>query len=73
MSKRSVISGQQVVDEFSHRDLDVALKLIEIASIGGYRDMTWAVNSYKDNYKVQYRIPQPRNIQADVEVSSEVF
>lgn len=72
MSKKSVTSAQTIVDEFSQRDLDVALKLIEIASIGGYRDMTWAVNSYKDNYKVQYKITKNSST-TPVKVSDEVF
>lgn len=72
MSKKSVTSAQKIVDEFSHRNLDVALKLIEIASIGGYRDMTWAVNTYRDNYNVQYKIPQT-NFQPKVGISDEEF
>ena len=72
MSKKSVTSAQTIVDEFSQRDLDVALKLIEIASIGGYRDMTWAVNSYKSNYNVQYKITK-NSSSTPVKVSDEVF
>ena len=73
MSKKSVVSAQQVIDEFSHRNLDVALKVIEIASISGYRDMTWAVNTYKSNYNVQYRVPQNRTAENNVGISNEVF
>lgn len=73
MSKKSVVSAQQIIDEFSHRNLDVALKVIEIASISGYRDMTWAVNTYKSNYNVQYRVPQNRTAENNVGISSEVF
>ena len=72
MSKKSVTSAQIVVDEFSQRDLDVALKLLEIASIGGYRDMTWAVNTYKSNYKVQYKVSK-QHVETPVSVSDEVF
>ena len=35
MSKQAVISAQATVDDFSKRDLDVALRLLEIASING--------------------------------------
>lgn len=73
MSKKSIISAQQVIDEFSHRNLDVALKVLEIASISGYRDMTWAVNTYKSNYNVQYRVPQNRTEENKVGISNEVF
>jgi hypothetical protein len=58
MSKKSVTSAQTLIDEFSNHDLDIALKVIEIASINGYRDMSWAINSYKQNYKLNYKVVQ---------------
>lgn len=58
MSKKSVTAAQTVVDEFSNHNLDIALKIVEIASINGYRDMEWAINSYKQNYSVKYKIAQ---------------
>ena len=76
MSKKAVICAQQVVDEFSNRNLDVALKVIEIATINGYRDMTWAVNSYKKDYNVSYRItsaPSTPTTFMIPQVSDEVF
>ena len=74
MSKKSVVAAQKIIDEFSNRNLDVALKVIEIASISGYRDMSWAVNTYKSNYSVQYRVPQNRtNQDYSVGISSEEF
>ena len=62
MSKKSVVAAQSVVDEFSQHNLDIALKVLEIASINGYRDMEWAVNSYKQNYKVNYKVTNPTPI-----------
>lgn len=56
MSKKAVQCGEKVVDEFANRNLDVALRLIDIASVNGYRDMTWAVNAYKRDYTVSYKI-----------------
>lgn len=58
MSKKSVTAAQTAVDEFSNHNLDMALKVVEIASINGYRDMEWAINSYKQNYSVKYKIAQ---------------
>lgn len=55
MSKKAVTSAQAVIDEFSNRNLDVALKVLEIATINGYADMTWAIKSYKRNYNVSYQ------------------
>jgi hypothetical protein len=56
MHKSTVISAQNVIDNFSQRNLDVALKVLEIALINGYRDMTYAVNNYKRNYTEHYRM-----------------
>jgi hypothetical protein len=57
LSKQSIKEAEQIVDEFSNRNLDVALKIIHIADTNGYRDMQWAVNSYQKNYKVSYHVP----------------
>lgn len=75
MSKKSVVCAQNVIDTFSNRNLDVALKVIEIATINGYRNMEWAVNSYKKDYNVSYVIQTPvSNISsAPVKLSDEVF
>ena len=51
MSKKSVELGQKLIDSFSGRNLDLAIKILDIASIGGYRDIQWAINSYKENVK----------------------
>lgn len=72
MSKKSVVSGQAVVDEFSNHNLDVALKIIEIASISGYRDMNWAVNTYKTNYNVGYKIANAPIPKKNTGVNTEV-
>lgn len=77
MSKKSVIAAQQIVDDFSHRDLDVALQLISIADTNGYRDMEWAVNKYKQDYNLNYRIMnnQTNNNYTKIQpkLSDEVF
>ena len=76
LSKKAVVCAQSQVDEFSKRNLDVALKLLEIASINGYRDIEWAINMYTKqhtiSYKVQPTISQPTPIRT-TELSSEVF
>lgn len=74
MSAKSVTQGQKQVDEFSNRDLDVALKLLEIATLNGYRDIEWAINKYKANYTIHFS-PKPSisNQQKSVELSEEVF
>lgn len=78
MSKKAVVVAQSVVDEFSKRDLDVAIRLINIATIHGYVDMTWAVNRYDDQYKIKRVVMEPPKVslpmsKKTVELSSEVF
>lgn len=56
MSAKAVTAAQSIVDSFADHDLDLALKIIDIADTNGYRDMEWAVNKYKENYKVHYQL-----------------
>ena len=72
MSKAAVLEGQSVVDNFSQHNLDVALKVINIASIHGLRDMNWAVDKYKEQYRVKGSIA-PKIDDSPLRVSSEVF
>lgn len=47
MSERAVTSGQDIIDNYSNRNLDVALTILKVAAINGYRDLQWAVNTYE--------------------------
>ena len=75
MSVKSVTVAQRTVDEYCNHNLDLALKLLEIASINAYRDISWAINLYEKDYKVSYSIPKesarPQNTAQNL--SSEVF
>lgn len=57
MTKAAVIHAQPTLDKFCDRNLDIALKVLEIASIHGYEDITWAINSYNKEFKVNYQLP----------------
>ena len=56
MTKAAVIHAQPTLDKFCDRNLDIALKVLEIASIHGYEDINWAINTYNKDYKVNYNI-----------------
>jgi hypothetical protein len=75
MSKKQVTAAQEVIDTFSNRNLDLALKIIEIATIHGYKDMTWAINNYKRDYNVSYHITASPQVVDDTppSVSDEIF
>lgn len=79
MSKQSVIIGQQLIDKFSNHNLDIALALINTASVNAYRDMQWAINSYVDNRNKNMSTIKLTNAFLDnstnkpVKVTDEVF
>ena len=54
MTKQAVVSAQKNIDSFSNHNLDLALKILEIATVNGYRDMTWAINNYKKDNQSKY-------------------
>lgn len=75
MSKKQVTVAQSVIDNFSNRNLDLALKILEIATVNGYKDMTWAINNYKRDYNVSYQITASPQVIDDTppSVSDEIF
>ena len=74
MSAKSVTVGQKTIDTYCNHNLDMALHLLEIASIGGYRDIQWAINTYEKDYKLNYHIPAaPVKARTVSELSEEVF
>lgn len=67
--------AQKTVDEFSNRNLDVALKLLEIASVHGHRDIQWAIDKYNHEFKISYSTtPEVRRVTTrNSQLSREVF
>ena len=75
MSVKCVTVAETTIDQFSNRNLDVALKLLEIASVHGYRDITWAINKYNQEFRVSYSTsPEVRKVVTNnSQLSEEVF
>lgn len=77
LSKRAIIVFQRDVDEFARGDLDLALKVIEIATINGWRCAEWAINAFKKDYAkdfyANYTQTAPSAPQRSVSLSDEVF
>ncbi len=75
MSVKSVTVGQKTVDNYCDHNLDLALHILEIASLHGYRDIQWAINKYEEDYKLSYHIPAsvPQQKVTVNDVSEEVF
>lgn len=44
LSKAAVMEAQSTIDKYSNRNLDIALNVLKIAAMNGYRDINWAIN-----------------------------
>ena len=75
LSQKAIGLAQYAVDKFADHNLDVALKIIEIASVNGYKDMEWAINKYKANYAVQCSINlvQINSMTESIGLSDNIF
>lgn len=51
LSKSSIKIFQQTLNEYTKGDLDLALRIVQIATVQGYRDCTWAINMFEDSEK----------------------
>ena len=51
LSKLAIKTFQTTLNNYTKGDLDLALKIVQIASIQGYRDCTWAINAYERSLK----------------------
>lgn len=51
LSKTAIKSFQDTLNNYTQGDLDLALRLVEIASIQGYKDCSWAINVYERDLK----------------------
>ena len=48
MTKVHVLEGQKVMGNYNkEKDLDMALDILKIATMGGFRDITWAIRDYE--------------------------
>lgn len=74
LSKRAVELFQRDVDTFANGDLDVALEIINIASKGGYREASWAIEKFNKDYANTFRKRfVDTSTQRRVQVGKEVF
>lgn len=76
LSVRSINIFQKTVNEFAQGDLELALKIIDIATVNGYRDATWAINLFNKDYaqtwKQEHKKSQPI-VTRKAHLSTEVF
>ncbi len=51
LSKSAIKIFQDTLNNYTKGDLDVALRIVQIATVQGYRDCTWAINMFEDSEK----------------------
>lgn len=57
LSVKAVSEAQSVIDEYANHDLDVALELLNIATVSTYADMHWAIIAYERFHKIYKNSP----------------
>ena len=66
LSKRAVTIFQNELYDYTHGDLDLALKIIDIATVGGYRNFQWAKDEFETTYADSFRRQYPQTpVKAD--------
>ena len=69
LSKRAIEIFINAIDQFANGYLDVALSVINIATVGGYREAEWAINKYNEQYS---KVKAAKRRNAVVDTSSSV-
>ena len=76
LSRKAILTFQKEIDDFAAGNLDLALKLIEIAAVRGYKEAQWAINVFKaehaSKFYSKYTTPAPA-APSRANLSGEVF
>lgn len=51
ITKEAVVEFQKTMNSYTKGDLDLALRLVQIATINLYKDCSWAINIYEKDIK----------------------
>ena len=71
LSKAALFTAAKTIDAYANHDLDVALEVLSIAAVNGYRDINWAIKRYEELKKTKQVGKKYKPI--DVKISKEVF
>lgn len=73
LSKSSIKLFQDTLNNYTQGDLDLALAVVRVATIQGYRDCTWAINLYESNKsKVNSNINKVRTTDQNVATEEDL-
>lgn len=73
LSKVAVKSFMNDLMNYTQGDLDIALKIVNIASIRGYKECQWAINVYEQDRRTSVNKPRVTTQQRVVDLSNEIF
>lgn len=51
LSKSAIKIFQDTLNNYTKGNLDIALRIVQIATVQGYKDCTWAINLFEDSEK----------------------
>lgn len=60
LSKMSIEIFQNTLNNYTQGDLDLALRIVQIATVQGYRDCQWAIDLYERDQKQRKKIERER-------------
>ena len=69
LSKASIKVFQDTLNNYTQGDLDLALRLVQIATVQGYRDCQWAINLYERDNKA--KLPTNNNVRVTDQVVAD--
>ena len=59
--------------KYTQGDLEIALKIVNIASVRGYKECQWAINVYEQEKRTTINKPRVTTQQRASTLSDEVF
>ena len=69
LSKASIKVFQDTLNNYTKGDLDLALRLVQIATVQGYRDCQWAINLYERDNRA--KLPTNNNVRVTEQVVAD--
>ena len=60
LSKTAITIFQNTLNEYTKGDLDLALRIVQIASVQGYKNCEWAITLYEKDQKQQSKVQKER-------------
>ena len=60
LSKTAITIFQNTLNEYTKGDLDLALRIVQIASVQGYKNCEWAIALYEKDQKQKSKVQKER-------------